>query len=156
MKLVKIDITSDRQLIQEYIDMYLNLMNLHYEAAALQGILDIECEKKTNKDAIEKLKNEDLQIELLCDHAEVIGFVRYGADNTETQNMVTDDENTGIHISQLYIKRAWRKMGYGTYIIQTLKERNNKISLDCYYSLEANTFYQKMGFKPVITTYLSY
>lgn len=147
---------SDKKLIQEYIDMYLELINLHYETAAIQGIYDSECDKKSKKDAIDKLKNPDIRIELLCDHAEVIGYVRYQTDHTETEHMIINDEDGGIHIDHLYIKKAWRRMGYGTYIIQTLKERNNKISLDCYYSLGANTFYQKMGFKPVITTYLSY
>lgn len=154
MKLFKIDETSDKPLIQEYIDMYLDLINLHYEEAALQGIYDAECDRKTKEDAIDKLTNPDIQIELLCDHAEVIGYVRYQADHTETEQMIVDDENMGIHIDQLYIKKAWRKMGYGTYILQSLKETYKKISLDCYYSLDANEFYQKMGFKPVITTYL--
>ena len=154
MKLFKIDETSDESLIQEYIDMYLDLINLHYEEAALQGIYDAEHDRKTKEDAIDKLMNPDIQIELVCDHAEVIGYVRYQADHTETEQMIVDDENTGIHIDQLYIKEAWRKMGYGTYMLQSLKETYKKISLDCYYSSDSNEFYQKMGFKPVITKYL--
>ena len=154
MKLFKIDETSDESLIQEYIDMYLDLINLHYEEAALQGIYDAEHDRKTKEDAIDKLMNPDIQIELVCDHAEVIGYVRYQADHTETEQMIVDDENTGIHIDQLYIKEAWRKMGYGTFMLQSLKETYKKISLDCYYSSDSNEFYQKMGFKPVITKYL--
>lgn len=154
MKLFKIDETSDESLIQEYIDMYLDLINLHYEEAALQGIYDAEHDRKTKEDAIDKLMNPDIQIELVCDHAEVIGYVKYQADHTETEQMIVDDENTGIHIDQLYIKEAWRKMGYGTFTLQSLKETFKKISLDCYYSSDSNEFYQKMGFKPVITKYL--
>lgn len=154
MKLFKIDETSDESLIREYIDMYLDLINLHYEDAALQGIYDAEHDRKTKEDAIDKLMNPDIQIELVCDHAEVIGYVRYQADHTETEQMIVDDENTGIHIDQLYIKEAWRKMGYGTFMLQSLKETYKKISLDCYYSSDSNEFYQKMGFKPVITKYL--
>lgn len=154
MKLFKIDETSDESLIQEYIDMYLELINLQYEEAAIQGIYDAERDRKTKEDAIDKLTNPDIQIELVCDHAEVIGFVRYQADHTETEQMIVDDENMGIHIDQLYIKEAWRKMGYGTYILQSLKDTYKKISLDCYYSLDTNEFYQKMGFKQVIATYL--
>ena len=154
MKLFKIDETSDESLIQEYIDMYLELINLQYEEAAIQVIYDAERDRKTKEDAIDKLANPDIQIELVCDHAEVIGFVKYQADHTETEQMIVDNENMGIHIDQLYIKEAWRKMGYGTYILQSLKETYKKISLDCYYSLDANEFYQKMGFKPVITKYL--
>ena len=91
MKLFKIDETSDKPLIQEYIDMYLDLINLHYEEAALQGIYDAECDRKTKEDAIDKLTNPDIQIELLCDHAEVIGYVRYQADHTETEQMIVDE-----------------------------------------------------------------
>ena len=90
----------------------------------------------------------------LYDHTEVVGYVKYKTDNTETAHMKVNDEDTGIHIDQLYIKEAWRRMGYGTYIMQSLQAINKKISLDCYYSLDANDFYQKMGFKPVIATYL--
>ncbi|WP_373261942.1 GNAT family N-acetyltransferase [Hungatella hathewayi] len=155
MKLINIDTSSDKLLIKEYISMYLKLMDLHYEAAALQGIYDKKCDNKTKTDAIEKLKDPNIRIELLCDNAEVVGYVRYQYDDTETQFMITEDNYIGIHIRQLYIKNAWRSNEYGTYIIQELKNRHKKISLNCYYSLEANDFYKKLGFKPVITTYLS-
>ena len=154
MNLIKIDMASDKNLIREYTNMYLELINLHYETAATYGIYDAECDKKTKEDAINKLLNPEIMIELLFDQAKVIGFVRYQIDHTETEHMVVNDGSIGIHIDQLYIKDAWRKMGYGTYILQSLKQKYKKISLDCYYTLDANMFYKKKGFKPVITTYL--
>ncbi|WP_097006527.1 GNAT family N-acetyltransferase [Lacrimispora amygdalina] len=156
MRLVRIDNASDKSLIMEYINMYLDLINIHYEQAALLGIYDEVCDKKTKEDAIGRLNNPKYKIELLVDKAEVIGYVRYRSDDTKTQEMIVNEETEGVCIDQLYVKEAWRSNGYGKFVIDKLKESYKKLSLDCYYGLEANKFYQKMGFIPVVTTYLSW
>ena len=154
MKLVSINSKSDKSLIHEYASMYLDLMNLHYEKAALLGIYDRECDRKTRKDAIMKLKKRKYKIILIIDHAEIIGYMRYQKDCGSSKQMITDC-NHGVHLDQLYVKKEWRRCGYGKQAIKKLKKKYKKISLECYYQLDANYFYEQMGFRPVITTYLS-
>lgn len=117
-------------------------------------------------DYARKLNIYDYKVENYCYantkkylSSKYIKFIGY--DNNKITSMIMVkrkkshyDNKPVIEIIDLYVKPEYRNNGYGSELINFIKEKfNSRIELSCYYDAPSNNFYKKLGFKPVEVVY---
>lgn len=139
--------------LNEYVDMCLDLMHIHFKEANKLNLYDNTCALYTEATALSKLGKDYNYFYFVLIEDKIIGYMRLSNHSKYTSDFYYNKGEKSIKLVQLYIKDEYRRKGYGRQVINDILNSVDRLDLDCFYTLDAHKFYQSIGFTPVYTTY---
>lgn len=125
----------------------LDLMQYHLEYASQIGINDKELLRYTLEQALSTAMLRDNFIFLLDD--KIIGMAQV------EEQVSTVDDSSILFVHGIYIMPHARHLNIGERFLRYLCRRYKKrVECECWYGIPATTFYEKAGFKPMVTRYM--
>mgnify|MGYP001623081056 CR=1 FL=1 len=143
-----ISITNKEMLIKfgEYKIKYIDILKKYSKEMKIDDIRldDYNLEKAFNNIGLDNYYEYLIEIE-----GEIIGGIEYHKEISEIDN------NEVISLDFIFIEERYRKKGYATKTLESIKYFENKrIEIPCYYNIpDIKKFIQKIG-KELITTFI--
>lgn len=149
------ELNSDSPLyeLNEYTDMCLDLMYIHFQEANKLNLYDNTCALYNKSTALSRLGRDYNYFYFILINDKIIGYMRLSNNTKDASNFYYNKDEKSIKLEQLYIKEEYRRKGYGKQVINDILNSVDRLDLDCFYTLDAHKFYQSIGFTPVYTTY---
>lgn len=149
------ELKSDSPLceLNEYADMCLDLMHIHFQGANKLNLYDNTCALYTKSKALSRLGKDYTYFYFILVNESIIGYIRLSNNPKYYSDFCYNKDEKAIQLEQFYIKEEYRRKGYGKQIINDILNSVDRLDVDCFYTLDSHKFYQSIGFIPVVTTY---
>lgn len=125
------------------------LIKFHQKYANELGLIDKVVEKYDVAKAMKYIGKDGYYQYIIEYEDKDVGFVEYKIDISEIDNeKITEIKN-------IYIEDKYRNLGIAKDTIVKIREKtNNRIELECWYGIPANTIYKSLGMKELKTRYI--
>lgn len=99
--------------LNEYADMCLDLIHLHFKEANKLNLYDDTCALYTKATALSKLGKDYTYFYFIIQDKEIIGYIRLSNNPKYTSDFYYNKGEKSIQLEQFYIKEEYRRKGYG-------------------------------------------